>query len=60
MKLEESLAWRLHFRETLAVVRQLLAENSPENLRHAELIALCQLDNWDHSPNKLTIEDFLN
>jgi hypothetical protein len=28
-------------------------------MRHAELLALCQLDNWDRSPNKLTIEDFL-
>ena len=59
MRLEANLAWRLHFRETLAVTRSQLAEYSPEDIRHAELIALCQLDNWDHSPNKLTIEDFL-
>jgi hypothetical protein len=59
MRLEANLAWRLHFRETLALVRQLLAEHNPENMRHAELLALCQLDNWDRSPNKLTIEDFL-
>jgi hypothetical protein len=59
MRLEANLAWRLQFRETLELVRKQLAEYSPENLRHAELIALCQLDNWDHLPNKLTIEDFL-
>jgi hypothetical protein len=58
-RLEESLAWRLHFRETLGLIKRLLAEYSPENMRHAELLALCQLDNWDRSPNKLTIEDFL-
>jgi len=59
MRLEANLAWRLHFRETYAMIKQLLAENSPEDMRHAELLALCQLDNWDRSPNKLTIEDFL-
>jgi len=59
MRLEANLSHRLHFRETLGVVRQLLAEHSPEDIRHAELIALCQMDNWDHSPKKLTIEDFL-
>ena len=59
MRLEANLAWRLHFRETLALIRQLLAEYSPEDMRHAELLALCQLDNWNRSPNKLTIEDFL-
>jgi hypothetical protein len=59
MRLEANLSWRLHFRETLGLIKQLLAEYSPEDMRHAELLALCQLDNWDHSPNKLTIEDFL-
>ena len=59
MRLEANLAWRLHFRETLALIRQLLTQYSPENMRHAELLALCQLDNWNRSPNKLTIEDFL-
>ena len=59
MRLEETLSWRLHFRETYAVVKTLLAEHSPENLRHAELLALCQIDGWDRSPNKLTIDDFL-
>ena len=59
MRLEANLAWRQHFRETLALIRQLLAKYSPENMRHAELLALCQLDNWDRSPNKLTIDDFL-
>lgn len=60
MRLEPTLSYRLHFRETLAVVRELLAQHSPQDARHAELIALCQLDGWDHSPNKLTIDDFLN
>ena len=41
------------------MIKRLLAEYSPENMRHAEFLALCQLDNWDRSPNKLTIEDFL-
>jgi hypothetical protein len=59
MRLEANLAWRLHFRETYAMIKQLLAEYSSEDMRHAELLALCQLDNWDRSPNKLTIEDFL-
>ena len=59
MRLEANLAWRLHFRETYARIKRLLAEYSPEHMRHAELLALCQLDNWDRSPNKLTIEDFL-
>jgi len=59
MRLEANLAWRLHFREVLGLIRQLLAEYSPEDMRHAELLALCQLDNWDHSRNKVTIEDFL-
>jgi hypothetical protein len=60
MRLEANLAWRLHFRETLGVIKQLLAEHSPRDVRHAELLALCQLDNWDRSPNKVTIEDFLS
>jgi hypothetical protein len=59
MRLEANLAWRLHFRETYAMIKQLLARYSPEDMRHAELLALCQLDNWNRSPNKLTIEDFL-
>jgi hypothetical protein len=59
MRLEANLAWRLHFRETYSMIKQLLEEYSPEDMRHAELLALCQLDNWDRSPNKLTIEDFL-
>jgi hypothetical protein len=59
MRLEETLAWRLHFRETYAVIRALLAEFSPENMSHAELLTLCQIDSWDRSPNKVTIEDFL-
>ena len=45
--------------ESLGLIKQLLAEYSPEDMRHAELLALCQLDNWDRSPNKVTIEDFL-
>jgi len=60
MRLEANLAWRLHFRETLGVIKQVLAEYSPQDMRHAELLALCQLDNWDRSPNKVTIEDFLS
>jgi hypothetical protein len=60
MRLEENLAWRLHFRETYALIKKLLAEHNPENMRHAELLTLCQLDGWDRSPNKLTIEDFLH
>jgi hypothetical protein len=59
MRLEASLAWRLMFRETYTLIRTLLVEYSPENIRHAELLALCQFDGWDRSPNKLTIEDFL-
>jgi hypothetical protein len=60
MRLEANAAWRLHFRETYAMIRQLLAEYDPDNIRHAELLTLCQIDGWDHSPNKLTIEDFLH
>ncbi len=59
MRLEANESWRLHFREIYAMIKKLLAEYSPEDIRHAELLALCQLDGWDHSPNKLTIEDFL-
>ena len=59
MRLEANAAWRLHFRETYAMIKKLLAEYSPENIRHAELLALCQMDGWDRSPTKLTIEDFL-
>jgi hypothetical protein len=59
MRLEATAAWRLHFRETYATIKQLLAEYSPENIRHAELLTLCQIDGWDRSPKKLTIQDFL-
>ena len=59
MRQEPGQAWRLHFRETYAVIKQLCAEHTPENLRHVELLALCQLNSWDLSPNKLTIDDFL-
>jgi hypothetical protein len=59
MRKEPGAAWRLQFRETYAVVKQLCAEHSPENMRHAELLALCQLDSWDRSPNKLTLDDLL-
>src|SRR5579885_2136964 len=50
MRLEANLSWRLHFRETYAMIKTLLAQHSPENMRHAELLTLCQLDNWDRSP----------
>jgi len=59
MRNESSASWRLHFRETYAEIKKLCAEYSPENLRHAELLALCQLDGWDRSANKLTIDDFI-
>lgn len=59
MRDETGAAWRLHFRETCAVIKDLCAQYTPENIRHAELLALCQLNSWDLSPNKLTIDDFL-
>ena len=53
MRLEPNAAWRLHFRETYAMIKALLAEHSPENIRHAELLTLCQINGWDLSPNKI-------
>ena len=44
MRLEANLAWRQHFRETLALIRQLLAKYSPENMRHAELLESLRSD----------------
>lgn len=49
MRLEANAAWRLLFRETYAMIRQLLVEYSPESIRHAELLALCQINAWDLS-----------
>jgi hypothetical protein len=59
MRKEPSAAWRQQFRETYAAIKELCAEHSPENLRHAELLALCQINGWDLRPNKPTIDDFL-
>jgi hypothetical protein len=28
-------------------------------MSHAELLTLCQIESWDRSPNRVTIEDFL-
>ena len=59
MRNEPSAAWRQHFRECYAAIKQLCAENSPENIRHAELLSLCQINNWNFSRHRLTIEDLL-
>jgi hypothetical protein len=59
MRREPGAAWRLHFRETYAVIKELCATHTPENLRHAELLALCQINDWNLSRNRLTIDDFL-
>ena len=48
----------MDFRETYGLIKALLAAYTPENARHAELLALCQLDNWNRSPNKLTLKIF--
>jgi len=58
MRNEPGAAWRLHFRETYALIKEFSAEHSPENLRHAELLALCQLECWAQSAHKLTTEEF--
>jgi hypothetical protein len=59
MRNETSAAWRQHFRESYAVIKELCAEHSPENLRHAELLALCSINHWSASRNRLTIDDLL-
>jgi hypothetical protein len=38
--------WRLHFRKIYTVVIGLCKENAPLHLRHAELLALCELNHW--------------
>jgi hypothetical protein len=59
MRYEESMAWRLHFRETYAAIKGLCKENAPEHLRHAELLALCQINNWMTERENQAMADLL-
>ena len=38
--------WRVEFRRIYSVVIGLCKENAPAHLRHAELLALCELNRW--------------
>jgi hypothetical protein len=60
MRKEPSASFRLHFRETYAEIKKLCAEYTPENLHHSELLALCQINCWNLSRNRLTLDDFLD
>jgi hypothetical protein len=60
MRKEPSASFRLHFRETYAEIKKLCAQHTPENLRHSELLALCQINCWNLSGNRLTLDDLLD
>jgi hypothetical protein len=38
--------WRVEFRRIYSVVNGLCKENAPAHLRHAEFLALCELNRW--------------
>ena len=38
--------WRLEFRKNYAAIKSLCRQHAPEHLRHAELLALCELNRW--------------
>ena len=39
-------AWRVQFRKVYSAVIGLCRENAPMHLRHAEVLALCELNRW--------------
>jgi hypothetical protein len=50
--------WRLQFRKNYAAIIGLCKENAPEHLRHAELLALCELNRWMTELENRRIDEF--
>jgi hypothetical protein len=48
--------WRMQFRKIYTVIIGLCKENAPLHLRHAELLALCELNRW-MTPRELKCMD---
>jgi hypothetical protein len=51
-------AWRWRFRQIYTNIIGLCKEHAPEHLRHAELIALCELNNWATRRENLAMQEF--
>jgi hypothetical protein len=51
-------AWRFRFRQIYTQIIALCKENAPEHLRHAELLALCELNNWQTDIERKRMEEF--
>ena len=52
-------AWRFRFRQIDTNIVSLCQEHAPEHLRHAELLALCELNNWATRRENLRIQEFV-
>ena len=50
--------WRFQFRKNYAAIIGLCKENAPEHLRHAELLALCELNRWMTELENRRIDEF--
>jgi hypothetical protein len=49
--------WRVQFRKIYAATIGLCKSHAPQHLRHTELLALCQLNNWQtHIENERSDE----
>jgi hypothetical protein len=53
-------AWRVRFRQIYCTVIQLCREHAPEYRCHAELLALCQFNNWQTDRENRKIAKFLD
>jgi hypothetical protein len=51
-------AWRIRFRQIYAAIISLCKEHAPEHLRHAELLALCELNRWQTYRENLRMDKF--
>jgi hypothetical protein len=52
-------AWRFRFRQIYAAIIGLCKEYAPEHLRHAELLALCELNTWQTERENLAWAEFV-
>jgi hypothetical protein len=52
-------AWRVRFRQIYTAIISLSKEHAPEHLRHAELLALCELNRWQTYRENLRTDEFI-
>jgi len=50
--------WRIQFRKNYAAIKSLCRQHAPEHLRHAELLALCELNRWSTERENRLMDEF--